>query len=175
MQHRHSAAAAAAVVGPTPQPEVLRTSAWGNAPPNTGHMMSDAGRCSEGQGLGQRAPADRSIPEGDRISKQSHQTPSVAHATTDARADGANQSRSVPLRRAETEPLVQRTDVKDVPPAVKSVEQKMRDMMDHPLLVRKKTFKDLLVEHHPDKNSSENATEVFQAVNNARSWFLHDS
>jgi hypothetical protein len=57
---------------------------------------------------------------------------------------------------------------------VKAVHHKMKDMMKEPVLVRKKTFKDLLVEHHPDKNSSEHATEVFQAVNNARSWFLQD-
>jgi len=57
---------------------------------------------------------------------------------------------------------------------VRAVHQKMRNMMDHPILVRRKTFKELLVEHHPDKNSSEHATEVFQAVNNARSWFLHE-
>lgn len=55
---------------------------------------------------------------------------------------------------------------------VREVEEKLRNMMDRPLLVRKQTFKDLLVQNHPDKNSSEHAKEVFQTVNNARDWFL---
>jgi len=58
---------------------------------------------------------------------------------------------------------------------VRAVEKQLRSLMNEPLSVRKKALKDLLVEYHPDKNSQEKAKEVFQFVNNARSWFLADS
>jgi len=60
-------------------------------------------------------------------------------------------------------------------PKVREVEQQMRDLMHEPLLVRKKTFRDLALEYHPDKNGEAHATEVFQAVNDAKDWFLRDS
>lgn len=58
---------------------------------------------------------------------------------------------------------------------VRDVAKQMRDMMDQPMGARKKTFKDLMLEYHPDKNSHPRAKEVFQFVNNARGWFLHES
>ncbi|CAE7322107.1 unnamed protein product [Symbiodinium natans] len=57
-------------------------------------------------------------------------------------------------------------------PEVKAVEKRLHDTMDQPIATRRKLFKELLVEYHPDKNSSAHAKEVFQYVNNARSWFL---
>lgn len=60
----------------------------------------------------------------------------------------------------------------NLPPEVKAVEKKLHDLMDEPIATRRKLFKELLVEYHPDKNSSPHAKEVFQYVNNARSWFL---
>ncbi|CAJ1397063.1 unnamed protein product [Effrenium voratum] len=57
-------------------------------------------------------------------------------------------------------------------PEVRAVEKKLHDMMEEPIATRRKLFKELLVEYHPDKNSSPHAKEVFQYVNNARSWFL---
>jgi len=63
-----------------------------------------------------------------------------------------------------------------VSPEAKAVEKKMRQMMNEPLAVRKKMLKDLMLEHHPDKNDgSESAKEVFQFINGARGWFLHDA
>jgi len=62
----------------------------------------------------------------------------------------------------------------DAPAEVRAVAKQMRDMMDQPLSVRKKAFKDLMLEFHPDKNSHPRAKEVFQLVNNARGWFLHE-
>lgn len=61
-------------------------------------------------------------------------------------------------------------------PEMRAVEKKMRDMMNEPLAVRKKLLKDLMLEHHPDKNAgSEQAKETFQFINGARGWFLHDA
>ncbi|CAE8600499.1 unnamed protein product, partial [Polarella glacialis] len=68
-----------------------------------------------------------------------------------------------------------RPTVKDECPEVLAVAKKLRAMMDEPLPLRKKLLKDLMLEYHPDKNSQENAKEVFQYVNNSRSWFLSDS
>lgn len=60
----------------------------------------------------------------------------------------------------------------NLPPEVKAVERRLHETMDEPIAARRKLFKELLVEYHPDKNSSAHAKEVFQYVNNARSWFL---
>lgn len=61
-------------------------------------------------------------------------------------------------------------------PEAKAVEKKMRDMMNEPVAVRKKLLKDLMLEHHPDKNDgSESSKETFQFINAARGWFLHDA
>jgi len=61
-------------------------------------------------------------------------------------------------------------------PKTRAIEKKMREMMDEPVAVRKKLLKDLMLEHHPDKNAgSESAKEVFQFINAARGWFLHDT
>lgn len=60
-------------------------------------------------------------------------------------------------------------------PQAKAVERQMRAAMEEPIAKRKKLFKDLLIQYHPDKNSQEHAKEVFQFVNNARSWFLLES
>jgi len=51
----------------------------------------------------------------------------------------------------------------------------MRAQMNEPLAIRKKVLKDLMLEYHPDKNSGEHAKEVFQFINGARGWFLHDA
>merc|ERR1719460_2198702 len=60
-------------------------------------------------------------------------------------------------------------------PEAQAVEKKMRDMMNEPSAVRKKMLKDLMLEYHPDKNHGDNAKEVFQYINGARGWFLHDA
>uniref|UniRef100_A0A7S4VNM9 SbsA Ig-like domain-containing protein n=2 Tax=Alexandrium monilatum TaxID=311494 RepID=A0A7S4VNM9_9DINO len=57
-------------------------------------------------------------------------------------------------------------------PEVRAVERQMRAAMEEPMQVRKKMYKDLMLEYHPDKNSQSYAKEVFQYVNNARGWFL---
>jgi len=57
----------------------------------------------------------------------------------------------------------------------KAVEKRMRAQMNEPLAIRKKVLKDLMLEYHPDKNSGEHAKEVFQFINGARGWFLHDA
>lgn len=60
-------------------------------------------------------------------------------------------------------------------PEAKAVEKRMRAQMNEPLAIRKKVLKDLMLEYHPDKNSDEHAKEVFQFINGARGWFLHDT
>lgn len=76
-----------------------------------------------------------------------------------------------PASKTETAPVA---DVRN--PEARAVEKKMRAAMNEPATVRKKMLKDLMLEHHPDKNAgSESAKEVFQFINGARGWFLHDA
>jgi len=58
------------------------------------------------------------------------------------------------------------------PPELKAVEKQMRASMGDPIAVRKKLFKELMLEYHPDKNHQAHAKEVFQFINNSRGWFL---
>mmetsp|Transcript_35669 Transcript_35669/g.81796 ORF Transcript_35669/g.81796 Transcript_35669/m.81796 type:complete len:605 (+) Transcript_35669:91-1905(+) len=81
---------------------------------------------------------------------------------------GNQSSSSVPTQRAPA------PADKELSPEVRAVEAKLRVLMDKPIAERKKVFKELLVEYHPDKNDSKNAKEVFQHVNNCRTWFLFD-
>lgn len=66
------------------------------------------------------------------------------------------------------------TAAEEVSPEVRAVLRKMREAMDQPMAVRKKLYKELMLENHPDKNNGARATEVFQAINNARGWFLQE-
>jgi len=76
-----------------------------------------------------------------------------------------------PATKTPTAPVVESTS-----PEARVVEKQMRAMMNEPLVVRKKLIKDLMLEHHPDKNAgSESAKETFQFINAARGWFLHDA
>jgi len=76
-----------------------------------------------------------------------------------------------PASKTATSPVVESTN-----PEARVVEKQMRSMMNEPLAVRKKMIKDLMFEHHPDKNAgSDSAKEVFQFINGARGWFLHDA
>lgn len=59
-------------------------------------------------------------------------------------------------------------------PEVKAVAKQLRDAMDKPLPERKKALKELMLEYHPDKNHGDHAKDVFQYVNNAKSWFLQE-
>lgn len=75
-----------------------------------------------------------------------------------------------PAPATRTEPLVESSCAE-----ARAVEKQMRTMMNEPLAVRKKILKDLMLEHHPDKNTGDKAKEVFQFINGARAWFLHDA
>lgn len=56
----------------------------------------------------------------------------------------------------------------------KDVEKRLRDLMDSPIDVRKKALKELMLEYHPDKNSDQHATQIFQFVNGSKEWFLRE-
>lgn len=56
-----------------------------------------------------------------------------------------------------------------------SVQNQMREQMTEPLDVRKQFFRELLLEYHPDKNSNPYAKEVFQVVNDSKTWFLRSA
>jgi len=131
---------------------VLRSSAWGERPPllKRSQTMADSAGAS-------RTEAER-IKQGmfDRSRTEPDQNGGEAQSA------------------ADSPPHTVGVDDRGASEPVKLVNQKLRDMMHSPFQVRKKTLKDLLVEHHPDKNSDEHATEVFQAVNNARTWFLFE-
>lgn len=147
----------------------LRSSAWPESSPGTSPSGSGAASPSEPQsppspGKSFSTWANSTKSDGGTASSQAKGdpgSPDMGKSQTDA--DG---TRSIPsLPHSVETPKSEH---------VEAVEKKMRDMMDHPLLVRKKTMKELLFEHHPDKNDAEHAKEVFQAVNNAKGWFLHD-
>lgn len=53
-----------------------------------------------------------------------------------------------------------------------AVIDQMKIMRDLPFKDRKKNFRDLALEYHPDKNNDPDAKEIFVAINNSRSWFL---
>lgn len=71
-------------------------------------------------------------------------------------------------------PAAQNVD-SSAPPEVKAVEKRLHGLMDKPLADRKKVMKELMLEYHPDKNSAPHAKEMFQYVNNSKSWFLHEA
>jgi len=54
----------------------------------------------------------------------------------------------------------------------KDVEKRLRGLMDSPIEVRKKALKELMLEYHPDKNSDQHATQIFQFINGSKQWFL---
>lgn len=145
----------------------LRNSAWSAAPlspaPPEPTPKMRRSRTDAFGGHASRAPADEPATMGH--SQTAGATTGGSGTAPAASGGSSGSSGSLPFSPQHED---------DTSPHVKEVQQKMRDMMDRPLLVRKKTLKDLLVEHHPDKNSDVHATEVFQAVNNARSWFLHE-
>jgi len=62
-----------------------------------------------------------------------------------------------------------------LPERALAVQRRMREMMDEPLDVRKQTFRELVLEYHPDKNANPDAKEVFQVVNEAKGWFLQSA
>merc|ERR1712129_621533 len=57
----------------------------------------------------------------------------------------------------------------------KDIEKRLRDLMDSPFDVRKKALKELMLEYHPDKNSDQHATQIFQFVNGSKEWFLREA
>lgn len=55
---------------------------------------------------------------------------------------------------------------------LREVEKRMRDLMDSPAAERKKVMRELVLEHHPDKNSDPYAKDMFQFINASKGWFL---
>lgn len=143
----------------------LRGSAWGEVAPANAQRLRRAQTDGGGGALGRSSHTDGGGGVGRSQTGGGPSIPSMGRAKTEDAPSASRPSESLPHLPARED---------DCSPQVKQVQQKMRDMMDLPLLARKRTLKDLLVEHHPDKNSDSHATEVFQAVNNARSWFLHE-
>jgi len=68
--------------------------------------------------------------------------------------------------------------LKALPPSgvdpVVEVEQQLRALKAQPMQARRKKFKALLLKWHPDKNAhnSDQATRVFQVINDKRPWLL---
>jgi len=103
--------------------------------------------------------------------ERSERRSSTASESRSGSKDKGPSARAEPTAKTATPPVVENTC-----PEARGVEKQMRTMMNEPLAVRKKMIKDLMLEHHPDKNAgSESAKEVFQFINAARGWFLHDT
>lgn len=114
-------------------------------------------------------------PDGRNQAADSRSAPQAAAAKPAARpapkAPPKPAPKPQPTSETATSPVVE-----SISPQARVVEKKMRDMMNEPLAARKKILKDLMLEHHPDKNDgSDSAKEVFQFINGARAWFLHDA
>eukprot|EP00929_Paragymnodinium_shiwhaense_P036694 TRINITY_DN19629_c0_g1_i1.p1 TRINITY_DN19629_c0_g1~~TRINITY_DN19629_c0_g1_i1.p1 ORF type:complete len:806 (+),score=117.02 TRINITY_DN19629_c0_g1_i1:179-2596(+) len=77
--------------------------------------------------------------------------------------------------RQDSKPAAAASQEDSMSPEVRAVHRKLQAAMDESQAVRKKMIKDLMLEYHPDKNSDSKAKEIFQHINNAKSWFLHDA
>uniref|UniRef100_A0A7S4T7F7 SbsA Ig-like domain-containing protein n=1 Tax=Alexandrium monilatum TaxID=311494 RepID=A0A7S4T7F7_9DINO len=55
------------------------------------------------------------------------------------------------------------------------IDRVLRKRKTAPLMERKKTLRDLMLEYHPDKNDASHAKEIFQFINSSREWFLRDT
>lgn len=105
---------------------------------------------------------------------------SEPHSAFASRPHGSAASKAAPGPTSKPGPsAASKPSVPPVPenscPEIRKVEKKLRDMMNEPFEVRKKLMKDLMLEYHPDKNSSDTAKEVFQFINSSKGWFLHDA
>jgi len=134
-----------------PMPDTKRASAGGSAP--SAKIHPNAG---QGFNAGQKRRA----------------TSSSGPASDGAAAGGKATGNSPPPPSSAT--AAQTVD-SSASPEVKAIEKRLHGMMDKPLAERKKVMKELMLEFHPDKNSAEHAKEVFQYVNNSKSWFLHEA
>lgn len=138
-----------------PMPDSKRASAGGSAP--SAKVHPNAG---QGFNSGQK-----------RRSTPSSTGPAPDGAGTGAGGKAAGSSSPPP---SSSQAAAQNVD-SSAPPEVKAVEKRLHGLMDKPLADRKKVMKELMLEFHPDKNSAPHAKEVFQYVNNSKSWFLHEA
>jgi len=100
--------------------------------------------------------------------------PASAHNSNNANASPRPQQEQ---KRSSSKPRESQASAQPnskVPLAAQAIERQLQDNMNEPIAVRKKLLKGLQLEYHPDKNSDPTATEVFQYINNAKGWFLHD-
>lgn len=136
---------------------------WAQRPGSKGPGAGSAGAGNAGNASNTK-PSPKVHPERDGFNagRARRSNPNAEGAGAGGKADGAKATSAPPPDS-------------NLPPEVKAVEKKLHDLMDAPIATRRKLFKELLVEFHPDKNSSSHAKEVFQYVNNARSWFLVES
>lgn len=136
---------------------------WAQRPGSKGPGAGSAGAGNAGN-AGNTKPSPKVHPERDGFNagRARRSNPNAEGAGAGGKADGAKATSAPPPDS-------------NLPPEAKAVEKKLHDLMDAPIATRRKLFKELLVEFHPDKNSSSHAKEVFQYVNNARSWFLVES
>lgn len=123
---------------------------------------------------------ERVYPEPRRSSSQGRPPPAPSDSRStpaDSRSGSKGEPRPKPAPKPEpTTKTVTSPVVEGTTPETRAIEKKMREVMNEPVAVRKKVLKDLMLEHHPDKNAgSDSAKEVFQFINAARGWFLHDA
>eukprot|EP00930_Biecheleria_cincta_P087110 TRINITY_DN76366_c0_g1_i1.p1 TRINITY_DN76366_c0_g1~~TRINITY_DN76366_c0_g1_i1.p1 ORF type:complete len:649 (+),score=86.29 TRINITY_DN76366_c0_g1_i1:60-2006(+) len=147
------------------EPETSRgTGTWASRP------MPDSKRASAG-GAAPSAKIHPNAGQGFNAGQKRRSSPGSGPSSDGAAAGGKATGNSPPP--SSSSPAAQ--TMESAPPEVKAVEKRLHGLMDKPLAERKKVMKELMLEFHPDKNSAEHAKEVFQYVNNSKSWFLHEA
>lgn len=121
-------------------------------------------------------PQQKEQPQKQRQHHQQQKGPSErwsgpGHARRQAEARGGADGTQQQQQPQQSEPA---SVGPSAPPELKAVEKQMRASMGDPIAVRKKLFKELMLEYHPDKNHQAHAKEVFQFINNSRRWFLFE-
>lgn len=161
--------AGAAAPQPTSNPGAPRVSQQ----PGAAAEAPDApGRTSANQAP---PPRRRSTSEpADRAPRSSQQAAGAAAAGRPPQAQ-PHSAHDKPGRKSSREPPP-RSSGPDEDPELKrqkkEVERRMRELFDAPIAERKKVWRLLTLEFHPDKNSDVHAKDVFQYINASRSWFL---
>lgn len=152
---------------------------------STSHSKSSAGPRTAGDGSRDAAkdraakeapaPSPTGMPKADGRSQSKRDSRSKPPPSPSAGGSGGASGSSAGAASSPPKAFAATTDEDPEFSAKKKVAQKkLREMMDQPIDVRKKAFKELLFEYHPDKNADRHATQVFQFINGSKTWFLHE-
>ena len=109
------------------------------------------------------------------------ENPQATNHTNQSRASGQS-SQSRPQSRPTSQPASKTVsedefsgDSEEVKAKKQAVKKILLDLMNKPFAERKKAFREMVLQYHPDKSSDEHAKEVFQYINASKAWFLEET